>query len=114
MSLNKEMIFGLAFEGDNMKMLVISSYEKSNYYSTRSTTSFVTSTPICMTLITGLAGSEKITIKYPDNSTLVIAGSRLGTGGALSEHVYLPEGTTLTVPFGGVRIFYLPCKWIDV
>lgn len=114
MSLNKEMIFGLSFGGDNMKMLVISSYKKSYYYSTISTTSFVTSTPICMTLITGLSDSEEITIKYPDNSTLVIAGSDLGEGGALGVHVYLPEGTTLTVKYGGVRILYLPCKWIDV
>lgn len=114
MSLNKEMIFGLAFDGDNMKMLVISSYDSGDYYSNTSTTSFVTSTPICMTLITGLARGEKITIKYPDNSTLVISEKGLGEGGALGVHVYVPEGTTLTVPRGGVRIFYLPCKWIDI
>ena len=109
MSLNKEMIFGL-LGGDNMKMLVIDSYESKNYYSTLSTTSFVTSTPICLTHFTGLGDSATLTIKYPDNSSFTIKGS----SASLDTDIYLPEGTTLTVGYGGVRIYYLPCKWIDV
>jgi hypothetical protein len=114
MSLNKEMIFGLSFGGDNMKMLVISSYKSKTYYSTLSAKSFVTSTPICLTLITGLSSSDTVTIKYPDNSTLVIEEEEIGTSGALGVHVYLPEGTTLTAPRGGVIMHYLSCKWVDV
>lgn len=46
MSLNKEMIFGLAFDGDNMKMVVLTSYTQQNFSGGSSGSSIVLSTPI--------------------------------------------------------------------
>ena len=109
MSLNKEMIFGL-LGGDNMKMLVIDSYALKSYDVSRSNPSFVTSTPIRLTSVTGMLRYGILTIKYPDNSSFTIEGN----GDNFAPDIYLPEGTTITVASSGARLFYLSCKWIDV
>lgn len=114
MSLNKEMIFGLAFGGDNMKMLVLSSYEEQYYHGTLSNTTFITSTPICISGFSGIANYENFTITYPDGSSLKLSGRYASsTSHNLVVKIYVPEGTKLDI-ISGSYLYYLPCKWIDV
>lgn len=114
MSLNKEMIFGLAFDGDNMKMLVFSSYEIQYYRSTTASSSFVTSTPICITGLNDIGKYQNDTITYPDGSTLLLSGRYASTDtGSLPTKIYVPEGTKLDI-ISGSDLYYLPCKWVDV
>lgn len=115
MSLNKEMIFGLAFDGDNMKMLVISSYDVKNYRATLSDNTFVPSTPICITGINSIGKYDNITITYPDGSSMNLSGKYADNNNTFSLpiHIYVPEGTKITPP-SATYVYYLPCKWVDV
>jgi hypothetical protein len=114
MSLNKEMIFGLAFDGDNMKMLVLTSYEIQYYRGTMASTSFVTSTPICITGLNDIGDYQNDTITYPDGSTLLLSGRYASTDtDSLPTKIYVPEGTKLDI-ISGSYLYYLPCKWVDV
>lgn len=114
MSLNKEMLFGLAFGDDNMKMLVLSSYKIQYYRGTTANTSFVASTPICITGLNNLGEYQNVTITYPDGSSLLLSGRYASTDNyGLPTKIYVPEGTKLDI-ISGSYLYYLPCKWIDV
>ncbi len=114
MSLNKEMIFGLAFEGDNMKMVILSSYDPKYFRGLNNNLSFVPSTPICITGITGIGEYENITITYPDGSSMKLSGEYAASGEfSLPIKIYVPEGTKIDVP-NATYVYYLPCKWVNV
>lgn len=115
MPLNKEMIFGLAFEGNNMKMLVISQYAPEYFRSTLKNTLFVPSTPICISGINGLGDYANITITYPDGSSMNLSGRYASAESyfGLPVKIYVPEGTKMDVP-SGAYVYYFPCKWINI
>ena len=112
--LNKEMIFGLAFDGDNMKMLVLSSYDVENFRSLIGNNPFVPSTPICITGINSIGPHDSITITYPDGSSMNLSGKYADTTTySLPIKIYVPEGTKITAP-NSTYVYYLPCKWVNV
>lgn len=114
MSLNKEMIFGLAFGDDDMKMVVFSSYEPQNFRSLVNNNSFVPSTPICITGINDIGEYDNITITYPDGSSMKVSGKYANNGSfSLPIQIYVPEGTKIDAP-SATYVYYLPCKWVNV
>lgn len=118
MSLNKEMIFGLAFGDDNMKMVVLTSYTQQNFSGGSSGSSIVLSTPIYITGIDDISTQKNITITYSDGSSMKINGVYSAEGGtnnrnSLPIKFYMPEGTKIDIPPIG-EVYYLPCKWVDV
>ena len=108
MSLNKEMIFGLAF-GDNDMAIV----PNKNFLSQLrgNNTPYTFSTPIILRSVRDLqsdSGVEYTTI-YPDGSSLT------ADSGALNlEGVYYPAGTTIETTSKSSRymITYLECKYV--
>ena len=89
MSLNKEMIFGLAYGDDDM---VIVPNKNSLSQLRGNNTPYTFSTPIIVRRITDVSFPDvgfEYTITYPDGSSLTVDTDVLNL-----EDVYYPEGTT--------------------
>lgn len=109
MSLNKEMIFGLSFGGDNMTIVP----NKNSLSILRgNNTPYTFSTPIIIRSIKDLdSPGAKVyyTITYPDDSSIAVS-----TGELNLDHVYLPEGTKFEFrPKASSNILqYIECKYV--
>jgi hypothetical protein len=112
MSLNKEMIFGLSFGGDNMKMLVPN--KSDNTLIRGNATPYTFNTPVVIHRISNVDSQYdniEYTITYPDGSTLTANVHDISI-----NSLYFPEGTKFEFKsrVSANLLYYLECKWIDV
>ena len=109
MSLNKEMLFGLAFRDDDM---VIVPNKNSLSMIRGNNTPYTFSTPIIIRNITNVSfpdSSTEYIITYPDDSSITVE-----TGELNLDYVYLPEGTKFefTRKSSDNILQYLECKYV--
>lgn len=109
MPFNKEILFGLSFGGDNMKMLVPIKNKLSSVSGNNSSYTFNVPFVLKKTY-TPNNDPYTYTIKYPDGTSVSTDSTDI-----LKDY-YFPEGTTISFgkSYYDIVAEYMPCKWIDV